>query len=423
MKSIFILLGLLSTAFAMHPKTNNALVIHNIKHFDVLYSKFISVLKATFTSVTFESVSSASAKKSTYVYKKPIYDLVIMMIPRSNEAMQFAEKLELLKFYDEGNNLLFLSDSYVVQNWRVLLSQFGFDATTIENTKDGYCGIQTSTESKRIFINKESIQHPKLANNIQKGLVYEGGAISLTPYENLISWTLLEAPENSLFVTDVGAKQILDSNKLNLVCGAQGPTNKARLAMVGSFKMFSNQINAESDGDNIIFFKNLISWLRFETQVMTIKNYSVCNSKTGLCGNPLYLPNQHGFFIKFQIFDEDNNFYVPSEGNLSIKITKQVLHMNIGPEIIEEDGQRYYYKAFGPIENGSYKIKIVHNKPGYFMDFKENIRMLHAITTPIDNIELFQIEGLPFFIIIMTVMMSALNLIRLTVNRKDAKLD
>lgn len=423
MRSCVIFMMFFAAISSTHAKTNNVLVVHNIKHFDVLYSKLLKVLKSTFTSVTHESLSSAGSKRSTYIYKKPIYDLVILITPRSNDSMMIAEKLELLKFYDEGNSILFLSDSYVVQNWRVLLSQYGFDATTIENAKDGYNGIQTSTENKKIFIDKNLIQHPKLANNIKNGLIYEGGAISLTPYENLISWTLLEAPENALFVTETGAKQILDSNKLNLVVGANGVAKKARMAIVGSFKIFSNQFDAESDGDNIIFFKNLIKWLKFESQVLSIKNYSVCNAKTSNCGSPLYLPNQHGFSIKFQIFDEDGQFYIPSEGNLSIKITKQVLHMNIAPEVIEEDGQKYYYKSFGPIENGSYKIKIVHNKPGHYLDFKENIRFVHAITTPIDQIELFQIEGIPFFAIIMIVMASALNVMRLTVSRKEKKLE
>jgi len=249
--------------------------------------------------------------------------------------------------------------------------------------------------------------------------VYEGGAVTLTPYENHVSWSLLEAPENALLVTDNGAKQLLDSNKMSLVAGAQGNTNQARLLIVGSFKMFSNELDAESDGDNIFFFRNLINWLQFEAQVLRIQNYSICDEKTKLCGDPIYLPNQHGFSIKFQILDEDGQFYVPPEGNLSIKITKQVLFMNVAPEIIEENGQKFYYKKFGPIENGSYKVRILHNKPGYSLDYKENIRYVHAVTTQIDKIELFQIEGLPFLVIIFLVMLSALNLIRTTANFKS----
>ena len=208
---------------------------------------------------------------------------------------------------------------------------------------------------------------------------------------------------------------------MSLVAGAHGPTNKSRLLLTGSFKMFSNQIDAQSEGDNIAFFRNLVSWLRFEAQVLNIRNYDICNEKTRQCGNPIYLPNQHGFSIKFQILDEDGQFYIPKEGNLSIKVTKQILFMNVAPDIIEEDGQKFYYKKFGPIENGSYKVRILHNKPGYYLDFKENIRYIHAVTTPIDKIELFQIEGLPFLIVIFVVMVSALNLIRLTANQKGAK--
>lgn len=411
----WLLLAILATAVcARHPRTHKALVVHNIKHFEVLYSKMLGVLRSRFASVRVESVASPLSRHSTFVYKKPIYDLVLVILPRSNDVMSFAEKLELMKFYDEGNCIVFLSDAYVVQNWRVLLSQYGFDVTTVDDSRSGYNGVQTSSESKRVFVEKALIHHPKLAKGVRKGLVFEGGAISLTPYENHVSWSLLDAPENALFVTDGGAKQLLDSNKMALVAGAQGNTNKARLMLLGSFKMFSNEMDAESEGDNIVFFRNALSWARFEAQVLSIQNYAICNEKTGQCGNPLYLPNQHGFSIKFQILDEDGQFYVPPEGNLSIKVTKQILFFNVAPEIIEENGQKFYFKRFGPIENGSYKVRILHNKPGYYLDFKENIRYVHAITTPIDSIELFQLEGLPFLCVIFTVMLSALNLIRLT---------
>lgn len=417
MRTLFICLALAAACLAAHPKTNNALVVHNVKHFDVLYSKLVGVLKSRFSEVRVESVASGSVRRSTYVYKKPIYDLVVVVLPRWNDVMGLAEKLELLKFYDEGNSVLFLSDSFVVQNWRVLLSQYGFDATTAEGAVGGYNGIQTSTETRKVFVDKASIHHPKLARGIRKGLVYEGGAVTLTPYENLVSWPLLEAPEDALFVTGDGAKQLLDANKMNLVVGAQGNTAKARLAVVGSFKMFSNQMDAESDGDNIVFFRNLIGWLRFESQVLSIRNYEICDAKTGKCGTPLYLPNKHGFTVKFQVVDEDGQFYVPPEGHLSLKVTKQILFANVAPQVVEEGGEKFYFKTFGPIENGSYKVKIVHNKPGYYIDFKENIRYVHAVTTRIDKIELFTLEGLPFLGIVLIVMFSALNLIRLTANR------
>ena len=419
MNKIFCLLIFTTLVQFAQQKTKNALVIHNIKHFDVLFSKMIKIMESVFEKVRVESTANASSKHSTYVYKKPIYDLVVVILPRSNESMNVAEKLELLKFYDDGNNILFLSDSYVVQNWRVLLSQFGFDATTVENTVGGYLGIQTSAESKSFFVDKNSIQHAKLAKGIKKGIIYEGGAISMTPYETFISWSLLEAPETSLFMTQDGGVQIIDKNKMNLLAGAQGTTNKARFALMGSFKMFSNQMDASSDGDNLIFFRNLLSWVTFGTQVLKIQNYSICRASDNVCNEPIYIPNQHGFYIKFQIINEDGEFYVPSEGNLSIKITKQVLHMNVKPDIIQENGESYYYKSFGAIDNGVYKIKIVHDKPGFYLDFKENVKIVNAITTPISKIELFQIEGLPFLILIFVVMISALNLMVLTANRKE----
>ena len=399
-------------------KSNSALIIHNVRHFDILFSEMVKVMKKSFGSLRIENIVNASSKHSAYLHKKPIYDLIVVMLPRSNNAVSVSEKLELLNFYDEGGNVLFLSDSFVVQNWRVLLSQFGFDVTTEEGTVGDDNGLYISSKSRSIFVEKNAISHPKLSKDLKKGIVYEGGAVTLTPYENRISWTLLEAPEKALFKTSDGMIQVIDNNKMNLVVGAQGQTNKARLLIVGSFKMFSNKLNAESEGDNLLFFRNIINWLKFESQVLTIKNFAVCNAKTNHCGNPLNLPNQHGFYAKFQIFNEDGEFYIPPEGKLSLKFTKQVQHMNLEPDVIEENGQKFYYKKLGPIENGVYKIKITHDKPGFYLNSKENTRMLYAITTPISQIEIFQIEGLPFLIIIFGVMLSALNLMLMTKGKK-----
>ena len=413
-----ILLVLLAIG-SLQTQTNRVLVIHNIQNFKVLYSKMIHVLNQRFEKVIVESTARRDFRASTFVYKKPLYDLVIVAFPHSNEAMLIAEKLELLKFYDEGKNLLFLSDSSVVQNWRVLLSQFGFDATSIEDTKDGYNGIQTSPVSRKVFLDKEKILHGKLAKGLKKGLVYEGGALALTPYENRISWSLVEAPENALFITNSGTKQVLDSNKMNLVVGAHGSTNKSRIALVGSLKMFSDQIDAESEGDNVIFFDNLLSWVGLKSQMIYVKDFVMCSARTHECKEPLSLPNQHGFYVKFKLENEDGEFYESNDNSLSILVTKQVVYMEVKPEIKGENQERYYYKEFPAITNGLYKFKIIHNKPGYYINSNENTRMLHAVTTPIDSIEFFSLEGMPFMVMIFLVMFSALNIIRLTAGKEE----
>ena len=55
--------------------------------------KLVAALKGRFSEVRVESVASQSVRRSTYVYKKPIYDLVVVILPRWNEVMGLAEKL------------------------------------------------------------------------------------------------------------------------------------------------------------------------------------------------------------------------------------------------------------------------------------------------------------------------------------------
>jgi hypothetical protein len=60
----------------------------------------------------------------------------------------------------------------------------------------------------------------KLKLGIRSGIIYEGGAITLTPYENVNSWSLLNAPSNAIFVNGSQGRQVFDQNKMCLLAGA-----------------------------------------------------------------------------------------------------------------------------------------------------------------------------------------------------------
>ena len=125
--------------------------------------------------------------------------------------------------------------------------------------------------------------------------------------------------------------------------------------------------------------------------------------------------------MKFQIFDENGKFYVPEEGKVYVHVTKQVTVLNIEPELIEENGEKFYYHNLGHFETGVYKLTLVHNKPAFHFDSQDHIKMINILPNYIEKVELFSLEGLPFLVLIAVVMGSALNSMRLLLLSKKTK--
>ena len=395
------------------------LVVHNVQHFELTHGEMLRALRRHFGQVdSFKSSEVLSSRVKLYGFKKPLYDLVVMVLPTSGKAMPVAEKLELLQFYDEGKSLMLLGDGFSVQSWRILLSQFGFDAVTAGSEGTGDNRLFTSTLDSRIFVPKSAFKFEKLAAGIKKGIVYDGGALSLSPYENVISWSLMEAPETALLIRENQPTQVIDRNMMNLVVAAQGTNNRARVVGVGSFRMFSNELNNESEGDNLQYFENLVKWLKFETHVFTIENLTVCSAEDLRCPSPATFRKKYQVAVRFQVFDEDGNFYAPAEGKIYTHLTKQTPIATTELKPVTENGEQFYSEVLNPLDKGIYKLTIVHNKPGYYFDSRENIRMINILPDIIEHIELFSLEGLPFLVIIGLVMFSALNTLRVLINNK-----
>lgn len=423
-KLVLLLLAVTSALQSQATAQRSVLLVHNVQYFELTHGNMLAALKAQFEVVDcFKSSEVLNSRAKLYNFKRPIYDLVVLVLASSPKAMAVIEKLELLKYYDEGNPILLLGSGSSVQSWRILLSQFGFDSVTVDGNS-GVGQLYTESFTSRMMIKKDSIAYPKLSEGIANGLVYDGGAISLTPYENVISWSLLEAPENVLFIKDNKPKQLIDRNKMNLIVGAQGVNNKARIVAVGSFKMFSNELNNASEGDNLRYFSNILNWLQFKTQTLQIKNLSICeqasvsSTESKVCPENGTFRNKQRMQVKFQIFDEDGNFYKSLEDKIYVRATKQVTWVNLVPEIIEENGEQYYYVSLGHFETGVYKLTIIHNKPAFHLNWQENTRMINVLPNIIDKIELYSFEGLPFLILISLVMASALNTMRVLLLKK-----
>ena len=190
-----LLLGVAASAAVSEPKASNgsALLIHNLQYVEMTHSRMVEALRSKFDAVdVFRTSEALDNKVAIFDHKRPLYKLVIFMAPTSEKSMAVAEQLQLFKFYDEGNSVLFLSDNRAVQSWRILLAQFGFDVTIPETpskhkAEDDDGSFSASNPlylngQKRFLVDRSAIPYKKLRKGIKRGFVYEGGAITLTHY-------------------------------------------------------------------------------------------------------------------------------------------------------------------------------------------------------------------------------------------------
>ena len=131
--------SILSDKVILQRKKNKALIIHNIKNFNLTHSNFIREVKVSYTNVDIKTATEAKNKEIRIKqYKEYLYDLVIFICSRCKDALTITEDIELVNFYDQGGRVMLLSDSLVLQPWRIVLSLFGFDHFTPKDLDFGY---------------------------------------------------------------------------------------------------------------------------------------------------------------------------------------------------------------------------------------------------------------------------------------------
>ena len=403
---------------------NSALIIHNIKNFEITHSDLIKSTKKQHKKLLIKTTKEIREEKHKIIqYKEYIYDLIIIIASRDHQILKIAEDLNLVDFYDQGGNLLILSDSVVLQPFRIFLSLFGFDQFIPENLENSLnLTLKTKKNNPKIFIPKNMIDFKSFSKNIKNGIYYSGGGISLTPYENLISWNILNIPPNSLLTNlDNITYQEIDQEKISLVTAAQGMTNLSRMIIVGSFKIFSNEYNNLSEGDNFFFFQNILNWLDFNSNVLNIDYFSICGTDKIECEKKTVFKPYEKIFIKIRILDENGEFYKDEENDIFLRLKMFEIFLQ-QPFVIKKIGDKEYYTyefdAFDKI--GIYKLSLVYEKPTYFLDAKNLEQEIIFRIWRNEKSQIFSYANIIFLGIIFLVTISFINVVKFSmILKKD----
>ena len=398
----------------------SAIIIHNMKNFKVTHSEFISQTRKLYPRLKVYSTKDVGKYDiKIKEHKEFVYDLVVYACSRDPNSLRLAEKLELTSFYDQGGSLLMINDGVVLQPWRILLSMFGFDQLQVDR-QQGYLNVQKDLNSSRVFIPKEQISFEGFTKDLKEGIYYKGGAIVLTPYENSHSWGILKPEQGSLFVDARNSThQILDTDKNNLIAGAQGQSVTARMLVVGSIELFGNEFINLSKGDNMHFFVNLLNWLKFDKNRIEVSHFTVCENENIACEQQNVFNPYKQVCVTLRLKDEEGNMYFPPNEKVYLKLVMFEIFLQQPLEIERIDGELYYRRCFYAFHHlGVYKLSIEHPRPTYFLNEKEHEREIIFKLGREEHSEIARLPSFMYLITILGIFSSAIFLSKMVINNK-----
>jgi oligosaccharyltransferase complex subunit beta len=228
--------------------------------------------------------------KLTY-FGEYLYSNIIFFAP--SYAEEFSKKGEikipsLLKFFDDGHDIMIFGDKDVGNFLRKFVTEFGVDfddydsqvkdSLYLHNLKESLNPDLIKLKNSEIIVSKNSINVP-VVTKLPKGFIlYEGIGMDLD-HHNQYVFPILRADENSYSINSKTGKVYNNGEKIQLVNGYQGRNNR-RVVISGSTSLCSNQFYFLSSQDgtkplsspNANFCQDMLNWNFQKSGVLKYEN-------------------------------------------------------------------------------------------------------------------------------------------------------
>lgn len=228
--------------------------------------------------------------KLTY-FGEYLYSNIVFFAPSYNE--EFSKKSDikiasLLKFFDEGHDLMIFGDKDVGNFLRNFVTEFGVDfddydsrvkdSLYLHNYKDSLNQDLVNLKRSDIVVSKNAINIPAVTK-LPKGFVlYEGIGMDIDSHNQYV-FPILRADENSYSINEKSGRVYNNGEKIKLVNAYQGRNNR-RVVITGSTSLCSNKFYflSSQDGSNPLsspnanFCSDMINWNFQRSGVLKYEN-------------------------------------------------------------------------------------------------------------------------------------------------------
>jgi oligosaccharyltransferase complex subunit beta len=220
-----------------------------------------------------------------------MYSNIIYFAPTYNEEFSSKSDIKissLLKFFDEGHDIMIFGSKSVGNFLRKFVTEFGVDFDDYEtrvkdslylhNYKEAINPDLLKLRNSEIVVTKNTINIPAVTKLPKNFILYEGVGMEIDIHNQYV-FPILRADENSYSINPKTGKVYGNGEKIKLVTGYQARNNR-RVVISGSTSLCSNEFyflsttenTSALNSPNASFCQDIINWNFQKNGVLKFEN-------------------------------------------------------------------------------------------------------------------------------------------------------
>ena len=313
-----------------------------------------------------------------------IYDNIIFFAPTYSDTKKNEINIQnLLKYIDDGHDLMIFGSSDASKFMRELVNEFGVDYDDYDSElKDtlylhpdsGITGLNTqllNLYDEEIIISKNTIGISSIFNKPNGYILYKGIGMDLDP-QNKYIFPILSGDKNSYSVSKSTGEVYSNGEHIKLVNGYQARNNR-RIVILGSTEICSDKfyyLSMTEDNKNIIdspnsvFCQDILNWNFQRTGILKFENVRH-NNNEGKTLDTYRIKDYLEYYIDIFEYDYKTNTWKNYESD-----DVQLSFIMMNPYYINQMRRQYnkptYYAKFrAPEKHGVFKFIVDYHRTGY----------------------------------------------------------
>ena len=322
--------------------------------------------------------------KLTY-FGEYLYTNIIYMASSYNEDISKKSEINiqnLLKFIDEGHDMLLFANKEVGSFLRKLSNEFGVDfddydsqikdSLYIHNLKSSLNPQLISMRNDEIVVTKNSINVPVIVKQPKGYIVYEGIGMDIDPQSQYV-FPILKADENSYSVNTKTNEVYANGDKIKLVSGYQARNNR-RVVISGSSNLCSDKLYYLSnvngtkieESPNAKFCQDILNWNFQRTGVLKFDNVRHNRKSDHKTLSTYRIKDELEYFIDIYEYDYKTDSFKPY-----VTDDIQIEYVMMNPYYINQlkmlamNKPTYYVQFKAPEKFGVFKFIVDYKRLGY----------------------------------------------------------
>ena len=317
-------------------------------------------------------------------YGEYIYDGIIFFAPTYTDTKKNEISIQnLLKFIDDGHDLMIFGSNDASKFMRELVNEFGIDYDDYDSeikdsmylhSDSGITGLNKqliNLSDEEIIISKNLIEIHNIFNTPKGYILYKGIGMDLDP-QNKYVFPILRGDKNSYSVSKATGEVYSNGEHIKLVNGYQARNNR-RIVVLGSTEICSDKFYYLSMTDdnksmlespNAIFCEDILNWNFQRTGILKYENVRH-NNNEGKTLDTYRIKDYLEYYIDILEYDYKTDSWKNYESD---DIQLSFLMMN--PYYINQMKRiygkpTYYVKFRAPEKHGVFKFIVDYHRTGY----------------------------------------------------------